>query len=95
MITSAYHQVMSHELISQTKAFANNYTWWPGMDAAVNVRCGMCCRPVSEESTVALLHPWPWPTRIWQRNHIDFAEKDIMDYLIVADRHSKWLELCQ
>ena len=31
------------------------------------------------------------PTRIWQRIHIDFAEKDGVNYLI--DSHSKWLEV--
>ena len=39
------------------------------------------------------LHPWPWATRIWQRVHIDFAEKGEHNYLIVVDSHSKWLEV--
>ncbi|UYV61958.1 hypothetical protein LAZ67_1007166, partial [Cordylochernes scorpioides] len=36
--------------------------------------------------------PWRWPTRPWQRIHIDFANKENINLLIVVDSHSKWIE---
>ena len=36
---------------------------------------------------------WTWPTRPWQRIHIDYAEKNKTYFLVVADSHSKWLEV--
>ena len=42
---------------------------------------------------VAPLHLWQWPTRIWQRLHIDFAQKENHTFLVIIDSHSKWLEV--
>lgn len=100
LVPSAYHQAMLDELhsehsgVSQTKAFARSYIWWPGMDNDIETMVQACavCQSVKNQPAVAPLHPWPWPTRIWQRIHIDFAEKDGVNYLIVVDSHSKWLE---
>ena len=35
---------------------------------------------MKNQPAVAPLHPWPRPTRIWQIIHIDFAEKDTVNY---------------
>ena len=48
-------------------------------------RCAIC-RPTP-------LHPWVWPTRAWQRVHVDFAKKDKQMYLVLIDSHSKWIEV--
>jgi len=39
------------------------------------------------------LHPWVWPTRVWQRVHVDFAENDKQIFLVMIDAHSKWVEV--
>ena len=39
------------------------------------------------------LSPWPWAIRPWQRVYDDFAEKNGKKFLVVADSHSKWLEV--
>ena len=54
---------------------------------------------VSEEkskSAVAPLLPWIWPSRPWQRVHVDFAGpfKGRM-FLILVDAHSKWPEVVE
>ena len=41
----------------------------------------------------APLYQWRWPTRVWQRVHIDFAEKDGNRFLDLIDSHSKWIEV--
>ena len=48
----------------------------------------------SRSLPVCLLHPWVWPTRAWQRLHIDFAGPFMgRTFLLVVDAHSKWLEV--
>ena len=53
----------------------------------------LICQSVRHNPPAAPLYPWPWAIRIWQRVHIDFAEKGELNYLIVVDSHSKWLEV--
>ena len=96
-----YHQAMlaelhiEHSVISQPKSFARSYLWWPGMDAAIENMVQKCpvCQSVKNQPLVVPLPPWPWPTRIWQRIHIDFAEKSGKHYHIVVNSHFKWLEV--
>ena len=43
---------------------------------------------------MAPLHPWIWPSRPWQRIHIDFAgPMGGHTFLVVVDAHSKWPEV--
>ena len=43
---------------------------------------------------MAPLHPWLWPTKPWQRLHLDFAGPfQGRMYLLVSDAHSKWPEI--
>ena len=42
---------------------------------------------------VAPHSPWLWDIRPWQRVHVGFAEKNGKIFLVVADSHSKWLEV--
>ena len=51
------------------------------------------CQSVRKASPRAPLYPWRWPTRVWQRVHIDFAEKDGNSFLGLVDSHSKWIEV--
>ena len=42
------------------------------------------------------LHPSIWPTKPWQRIHVDFAGPFMGKfYFLVADAHSKWPEIFQ
>ena len=51
------------------------------------------CQQVKQAPTAAPLHPWIWPSRPWQRVHVDFAEPFLGSmYLIAVDAHSKWPE---
>ena len=38
---------------------------------------------------------WKWPTKPFQRTHVDLCQKGNDYYLVVIDSHSKWIELQQ
>ena len=84
-----------HQGIVAMKAIARSYMWWPRLNDDIEAQAQSCqiCQTVRTGPPVAPLHPWTWPTRVWQRLHIDFAEKDGNNFLVVVDRHSKWLEV--
>lgn len=84
-----------HPGICKMKALARSYLWWPGLDGEIEDLVQKCevCQAVQKVPAVAPLHPWRWPTRVWQRIHLDFAEKDKQHFLVVVDSHSKWLEV--
>ena len=77
------------------KAIARSYMWWPRLNDDIEAQAQSCqiCQTVQTSPPLAPLHPWTWPKRVWQRLHIDFAEKDGNNFLVVIDSHSKWLEV--
>ena len=86
-----------HPGVVRTKELARSYVWWPNIDHDIEKCVGSChtCAETRSLSVKAPLHPWSWPTRPWQRLHMDFAGpiKGI-SYLVVVDAHSKWPEVC-
>ncbi len=86
---------VEHLGISRTKTYARGYLWWPCLDADIESMISNCatCASLRNQPATAPLHPWQWPARVWQRVHIDFAEKDGQNYLVVIDSHSKWMEV--
>lgn len=84
-----------HPGICRMKALACSYLWGPGCDGEIQelLQSWPVCQAVQKMPAVAPLHPWRWPERVWQRIHINFAEKDKQYFLVVIDSHSKWLEV--
>ena len=84
-----------HPGIVEMKSVARSYIWWPNLDAEIELMVKSCevCQAVRKAPPSAPLHPWRWPTRVWQRVHIDFAEKDGNYFLGLIDNHSKWIEV--
>ena len=87
------HEV--HPGVVRMKALARSYVWWPGIDRDIEgaVRqCQVCQLNQSRPATVA--HPWEFPTRPWERLHMDHAGPlHGKTYLIVVDSYSKWPEI--
>ncbi len=84
-----------HPGITRMKAVARSYFWWPGLDRDIEVLARGCqeCQAVKNTPAVVPLHPWTWPSKSWQRIHIDFAgpfQKAM--FLVAVDAHSKWPE---
>ena len=56
----------------------------------------LCCTrqvPSPPPPPKAPLHPWKWSAKPWECIHIHFFEKDKLNFLIVIDAYSKWLEV--
>ena len=84
-----------HPGIVAMKAIAWSYLWWPNLDAEIEQMVKNCevCQSVRKVPPRAPLYPWRWPTRVRQRVHIGFAEKDGNSFLGLVDSHSKWIEV--
>ena len=85
-----------HPGVNRMKALSRSFVWWPNLDQDIEGKVKGCksCMAVQNMPPVAPLHVWQWPNRIWQRVHIDFAEKEGTYFLVLIDSHSKWLEVC-
>ncbi len=46
--------------------------WWSGLDADIAKSC-QACLSVKHAPAVAPLQPWTWPSKPWERIHVDFA----------------------
>ena len=84
-----------HPGVCVMKAIARTWIWWPKMDKEIEREIKLCsvCQNVRGSPPGALLIPWKWATRSFQRIHIDFCQKDTDYFLAVVDSHFKWIEI--
>ena len=78
------------------KSVAQSYMWWPGLDKDLESLAKTCqlCQVVKQAPPVAPLHPWVWPSKPWQRVHLDFAGPfQGSMFLVAMDAYSKWPEV--
>ncbi|UYV63245.1 hypothetical protein LAZ67_2003535 [Cordylochernes scorpioides] len=82
------------DLLSRFPAVARSHFWWPNLDTQIEFLVNKCrsCQQSQDEPNKGKWQPWRWSTRPWQRIHIDFANKENINLLIVVDSHSKWIE---
>jgi hypothetical protein len=85
-----------HIGVVRMKALARSFVWWPTIDRAIESRVKHCndCQLKQRIPTESPLHPWPIANDVWERIHIDFAEKDGKTYLLGIDSFSRWPEIC-
>ena len=78
------------------KSIARSYIWWPGLDENIEALGKGCeqCLVVQNNPAKCKLHLWEWPSKRWERIHIDYAGpyKGWM-YLVVVDAYTKWPEV--
>ena len=87
-----------HPGMVRMKSLARSYVWWPNLDKEIEWSVKQCdhCLAVKGSPPKAPLHPWIWPTRPWQRVHLDFAGPFCNKmFLISVDAHSKWPEVIE
>ena len=93
IVMSELHK--EHLGISKMKALARGYVWWPGINKELEKLAKSCteCAAMKQSPAKAPLHPWNWPSRPWQRIHVDFAALFLDKFfLVVVDAYSKWVE---
>ena len=92
MLQQLHH---GHIGITRMKALARSYFWWPKLDADIETVVKSCvtCQEHRNLPAPAPLHPWEWPSKPWQRLHIDYAGPFMGHmFLILMDAHSKWMD---
>ena len=64
-----------HPGIVRMKKLARSYVWWPGLDSNIEELVNSCpqCQVAKSASPKTPLHPWVWPSKLWERIHVDFA----------------------
>ena len=87
----------THPGVVRMKSMARAYIWFPNMDSQIEELVKGCstCQAMQKSAPVVPLSPWQYPLRCWERIHIDFAELDRTQYLVLIDSYSKWLEVKQ
>ena len=85
----------NHPGICKMKALTQRYLWWPSLDKDIEAKVKICsvCGAVQITPQHAPLQSWNWPSRVWQRLHIDYSQKERSNLLVVIDSYSKWLEV--
>ncbi|UYV65781.1 K02A2.6-like [Cordylochernes scorpioides] len=87
-------ECLTHSGMNKMKAVARSHFWWPNLDTQIEFLVNKCrsCQQSQDGPNKGKWQPWKWSTRPWQRIHIDFANKENINLLIVVDSHSKWIE---
>lgn len=77
------------------KALAQNYMWWPGMYTDMEEKVNNCYTWQSSRTPPAKapLHLWKWLRELWHKIHMDYANYNGRNLLIVTNAHSKWIEV--
>ena len=86
----------SHPGMARMKSLARGYLWWPGMDKGIEECVKKCdvCQQTRKDPPAVPLHPCVWPDKPWTRVHIDYAGPlEGKMFLLIADAHSKWIEI--
>ena len=95
-ILDEIHQ--DHPGVVRMKNMARSYFWWPHLDKEIEKKAKGCvdCQSVKGNPPRAPLHPWIWPSKPWQRVHLDFAGPFYGKmFFISVDAHSKWPEVIE
>ena len=84
----------THPGIVKMKLLARSYIWWYKIDQDIEEVVRTCenCTVQCSLPPKAPLHSWPWANRPMQRIHIDYAEIEGYQVLVIIDIHSKWIE---
>ena len=85
----------THPGIVKMKSLSRSYVWWPGLDKDIERTVHNCslCQTLGNKPPVAPLNPWEWPTKPWDRLHVDYAGPiDGKMLLIIIDAGTKYID---
>ena len=74
------------------KSISRSHFWWPGINKEIEekVKSYLDCLAIKKSPSVAPLHPWEWPSRVYERLHIHCADpfQEVM-LMIIIDGYSE------
>lgn len=84
-----------HLNVNKTKQLARNTLFWIGMSTDIELFVASCdeCNKFRKNQPPEELLPFPCPTRPWQRLHTDIFTHNSVNYLVVYDAYSQWVEM--
>ena len=86
----------NHPGMVRMKSLTRLHVWWLSLDHDVEQTVQDChaCQANRCKSPEKVNNPWIWPTRPWQRIHVDFAGPfNGQMFLLVVDAKSKSIEV--
>ena len=84
-----------HLGVNRMKAVARSFFYWPNLSEDIASTCSSCdiCQQNASLPAKEPVHPWVYPSRPFERVHLDFAEFEHRFYLVFVDAYSKWIEV--
>ena len=84
-----------HLGVSKMKAIARSFFWWPKLDGDIASIASHChtCNQFSRLPRKEEIHHWVYPSRAFERVHIDFAEYRGHHFFLISDAFSKWSDI--
>ena len=84
-----------HMGVTKTHMRAQQTMWWPGITAALKRTVEACphCQIHRNTQQSEPLMPRRLPDRPWQRIDVDLLTHKRMNYMVVSDEYSRWLEI--
>ena len=92
LMLSKLHSV--HQGVTKCKERANQSVWWPGIRKNIEevvYRCLTCCKHKKQRPEPLI--PSEFPAYPWQVVATDLFEKKGVDYLLVVDYYSRYVEV--
>lgn len=92
-VLSLLHE--GHPGITRMKMLSRSHVWWPKLCDRIEetVRGCSTCQLTQNSAPHVPMLSWGWPTRRWQRVHLDFAYYKNDWFLVLVDAHSKWVDV--
>ena len=84
-----------HPGIVRMKTLNRIHVWYPYIDKDIENCVKSCyeCHKNKGNPVKTFIHPWSWPSKPFDRVHVDFFTLHGQNYLLLVDSHSKWLEV--
>lgn len=84
-----------HPGATRMKMLARSHVWWPGQTESIEQTVKECetCQLTQNAAPRLPITSWEWPTRRWQRIHLDFAYSNPNWLLVLVDAYSKWVDV--
>lgn len=75
--------------------YAKNFVWWPTLAKDIQNNLNNCssCKKFHNNPPKAKNMPLPLAIKPWERIHIDYAQWQGFNFLLIVDAYSKWVEI--